>query len=142
MPMQQWHLPFTLINFSSDGKGIAIGTTADTGKCIVDMDTWINKELTINKLNFPTSADTRVLMSIDGQTDWYKKQWVVNGSDDIEIRECIGDDVTSKFSWYGNNTKLMELQPKGSGTNITSGSLTVNSDINTNAYLCQWNVIK
>lgn len=125
---------FTLINFSSDGKGIAIGTTADTGKCVVDMDTWINKELTINKLNFPTSADTRVLMSIDGQTDWYKKQWVVNGSDDIEIRECIGDDVTSKFSWYGNNTKLMELQPKGSGTNITSGSLTVNSDINTNAY--------
>lgn len=93
-----------------------------------------NGELRVNKLYFPTSPNNRTLMSIDGQTDWYNMQWVVNGNDDVELRNTIGDDTTSKFTWYGNNTKLMELQPNGSGTNITSGSLSVSSDIRTNAY--------
>ncbi|WP_028042112.1 DUF859 family phage minor structural protein [Candidatus Stoquefichus massiliensis] len=86
-----------------------------------------NGELRVNKLYFPTSPNNRTLMSIDGQTDWYNMQWIVNGNDDIELRNTIGDDTTSKFTWYGNNTSLMALKPTGSGTNISGADLVLSN---------------
>lgn len=69
------------------------------------------------------------LLYATGSTDWAKIQYIVNSSDNCEFRNQIGDDTSTKFTWYGNNTKLMDLQPTGNGTTISGADLSINGNI-------------
>lgn len=69
------------------------------------------------------------LLYATGSTDWAKIQYIINSSDNCELRNQIGDDTTTKFTWYGNNTKLMDLQPTGNGTTISGANLSINGNI-------------
>lgn len=69
------------------------------------------------------------LLYATGSTDWAKIQYIINSSDNCELRNQIGDDTTTKFTWYGNSTNLMTLQPTGSGTTISGANLSINGNI-------------
>lgn len=69
------------------------------------------------------------LLYATGTTDWAKIQYIINSSDNCELRNQIGDDVSTKFTWYGNNTQLMDLQPTGNGTTISGANLSINGNI-------------
>lgn len=69
------------------------------------------------------------LLYATGSTDWAKIQYIINSPDNCEFRNQIGDDVSTKFTWYGNNTKLMDLQPTGNGTTISGADLSINGNI-------------
>lgn len=69
------------------------------------------------------------LLYATGSTDWAKISYIINGSDNCELRNTIGDDVTTKFTWYGNSTNLMTLQPTGNATTISGADLSINGNI-------------
>lgn len=69
------------------------------------------------------------LLNATGSTDWAKISYIINSSDNCELRNTIGDDITTKFTWYGNSTNLMTLQPTGNGTTISGANLSINGNI-------------
>lgn len=69
------------------------------------------------------------LLNATGSTDWAKISYIINSSDNCELRNTIGDDTTTKFTWYGNSTNLMTLQPTGNGTTISGADLAINGNI-------------
>ena len=77
-----------------------------------------------------TLSSSQDLLHASGSTDWAKIQYIINSSDDCELRFAIGDDISSRFTWFGNNTKLMTLQPTGSGTTINGADLSITGKLN------------
>lgn len=69
------------------------------------------------------------LLYATGSTDWAKIQYIINSSDNCEFRNQIGDDTSTKFTWYGNSTNLMTLQPTGNATTISGADLSINGNI-------------
>lgn len=69
------------------------------------------------------------LLNATGSTDWASISYIINSSDNCELRNTIGDDISTKFTWYGNSTNLMTLQPTGNGTTISGADLSINGNI-------------
>lgn len=123
-------------------RGVAIGKVAETDDLFdVFWNSIFRKNLTVYGALIPSGGITwgdvsssKTLMSLTGSTDGWKKTWVVSSSDNTEIRETLTDDVSTMFTWYGNETKLMQLKPYGSGTTVNGGDLSLWGTIHPTSY--------
>jgi hypothetical protein len=112
----------------TDNPHAVTKTQVGLGNCdnTADSDKNVNSALYISRTN-STAPSSNTLIKFAGSTDGYTMSAELTNGDDLEIRNKLIDDVTTKETWYGNTTKLMTLQPTGSGTSITGADLTLHN---------------
>ena len=92
-----------------------------------DKDKNVNSAQYVSRSNNTFGASSNTLVHFEGTTDAYTQSAELTNGDDLEIRNTLIDDISTKETWYGNSTKLMTLQPTGNWSAITGADLTLHN---------------
>ena len=121
----------SLISHPSDTNNPHSVTKAQVGlgNCdnTADKDKNVNSAQYVSRSNNTFGVSSNTLVHFEGTTDAYTQSAELTNGDDLEIRNTLIDDISTKETWYGNTTKLMTLQPTGEATIITGADLTLHN---------------